>query len=244
LDVDELIIGRDVIVDANETIADAKFKQLIANVQREDINDIELGHALVELKEKCGYAYKEIAEIIGKTPHYVAAKVGLAKRLTVEMQELVVRDWEAAKCTLNTCKGEDEVETLYVMNVNIIEDIARLPREMQKAAYEAVKDKEMDKKEALRYLKFVKQEAEILLIADDAKGLMQAYQEEDKPGKELFKYIQKIGRDVDKLKVTIKAGSDIDRSEIANALEALIERLNVLYSEVKDETNATIAILQ
>ncbi len=76
LEVPELIVGRDVIIDVDETEADARFKRIIANIQREDINDIELGHALIELKEQYGYSYKEISEIICKTQHYVSAKVG------------------------------------------------------------------------------------------------------------------------------------------------------------------------
>ncbi len=171
LEVPELIIGKDVIIDLNETDADFTFKQLIANVQREDINDIELGHAFVTLKEKYGYAYKDVAAIIGKTPHYVAAKVGLAKRLTSEVQELVISYWEAAKCSRNTLKCDsDDVLDPYMMNVNVIEDIARLPGELQKTAYQMIQAKEMDKKEALRYLKAIKQEAEILAMADDTKG--------------------------------------------------------------------------
>jgi ParB family chromosome partitioning protein len=43
LGVQELIIGRDIVIDIEETEADTRFKQIIANVQREDLNDIELG---------------------------------------------------------------------------------------------------------------------------------------------------------------------------------------------------------
>lgn len=97
LGVSELIVGRDVVIDVDETEADARFKQVIANIQREDINDIELGHAFVCLKEQYGYQYNEIAEIIGKTPHYVTAKVGLAKRLTREVQDLFIHDLVTAR---------------------------------------------------------------------------------------------------------------------------------------------------
>lgn len=43
LGVQELIIGRDIVIDIEETEADTRFKQISANVQREDLNDIELG---------------------------------------------------------------------------------------------------------------------------------------------------------------------------------------------------------
>ena len=102
LGVTELIVGRDLIIDVEETEADARFKQIIANVQREDFNAIELGHAFVTLKEEYGYQYNEIAEIVGKTPHYVTAKVGLAKRLEHEVQQLYVEDLDREKCIQNT----------------------------------------------------------------------------------------------------------------------------------------------
>ena len=240
LDVPELIIGRDVIVDVEETDADFTFKQLIANVQREDINDIELGYAFVTLKEKYGYAYRDVAAIIGKTPHYVAAKVGLAKRLTPEVQELVIKDWEEAKCIRNTRKCDsDDVLDPYAMNVNVLEDIARLPAELQKASYEVVREKEMDKKEALRYLKVVKQEAELLKIADDTKGLMDQYSRENQiiSERDFHRYIKKIDKDLENLSVTIRAGT-IKTDEVMPALEALIERLNAICAEIKGQKDA------
>jgi len=237
LEVPELIVGRDVIVDVDETAADAKFKQLIANVQRDDVNDIELGYVFVVLKERYGYAYKEIAEIIGKTPHYVAAKVGLAKRLTPEVQELVVRDWEAAKCSRNTlsCDSDDMLDP-YVMNVNVIEDIARLPPELQRGAYEAIKKKEMDKKEALRYLRGVKREAGLLEALEEAREQAEAEMEKEQivTSREIKRRLKRLDREVEELSVSIKAGAAIDREDVVSVLEALIGRLNALYTEVKE----------
>lgn len=245
LEVPELIIGKEVIVDVQETEADFKFKQLIANVQREDVNDIELGHAFIILKEQYKYAYKELAAIIGKTPHYVAAKVGLAKRLTPEVQELVIKDWEVVKCSRNTLKCDsDDVLDPYVMNVNVIEDIARLPAELQKATYELIHEKEMDKKEALRYLRSVKRDAEVLKLADDAKGLIEAYSQDEQiySGKEFSRYMKNIGRDVEKMSATIKTGA-VNPAEVMPALEALIEKLNTLYVEVKSVKSQSKAIV-
>ena len=244
LDVQELIIGREVIIENQETEADEVFKQLIANVQREDINDIELGHALVALKERYGYQYKEIAEIIGKTPHYVTAKVGLAKRLTIELQALVVRDQEATKRIRNT-SGDQDIEP-YTMNINILEDIARLPGELQEAAYEAVKEKEMDKKEALRYLRAIKHNVEALQMADDKKELMRAYSDDGDERlhctKDVKKYMEKIDESVERLLFTIKTGH-IDSEQLAPALELLIGKLNIIYSEVtsRKEDNQAFA---
>jgi ParB family chromosome partitioning protein len=239
LGVEELIIGRDVVVEASETEADETFKQLIANVQREDVNDVELGHAFVALKESYGYQYNEIAEIIGKTPHYVAAKVGLAKRLTPEVQDLVVKDWEAAKRARNRQSSDsDDVLDPYVMNVNVIEDIARLPAGLQSDAYVTVRDREMDKKEALRYLKGVKRDAEVLLMADDVKGLMQgciAVSTEQAAGGpvDVGRYIKKLDKDVERLFETVKSGGPVNKEQLIPALESLMERLNALYAEIK-----------
>jgi ParB family chromosome partitioning protein len=133
LGVQELIVGRDIVIDVEETEADTRFKQLIANVQREDLNAVELGQAFVTLKEEFGYQFNEIAEIIGKTPHYVAAKVGLVRRLDQEVQRLYLEDLSGEKYIQSTFS--DEQPAPYVMNVNILEDIARVPRELQLAAY-------------------------------------------------------------------------------------------------------------
>jgi ParB family transcriptional regulator, chromosome partitioning protein len=232
LDVTELIVGRDMIIDADETEADTRFKEIIANIQREGINDIELGYAFLTLNETYGYQYKEVAAILGVTQHYVAAKVGLAKRLTPEMQALVVKDLAAAQCISNT--SQEQTTPVYSMYVNVIEDIARLPAELQKPAYEAIKANEMDTKEALGYLKSIKQDAEVLQIADDVQGLMQSYTDNgnENAGKDAGKYIKKLDKDFERLFNTIKSGGNIDREQLVPALESLIERLNQLYSEI------------
>ncbi len=85
------------------------FKQIIANIQREDINDIELGHAFVMLKEHYGYQYNEITEISGKRPQYETSKATLPKRLTPEVKALVIRDREMAKCGLTTVPDDMEM---------------------------------------------------------------------------------------------------------------------------------------
>ncbi|MCD1294918.1 chromosome partitioning protein [Methanocella sp. CWC-04] len=235
LGISELIVGKDVIVAVDETEADARFKQIIANIQREDINDIELGHAFVTLKESFDYQYNEIAEIIGKTPHYVAAKVGLAKRLTKEVQELFVSDIESAKCIQNTLSCDDVREPPYVMNVNIIEDIARLPAELQRPAYDAICARKMDKNEALSYLRSLKRDAEVLKLADDVKGLVESYSDGDvknAPDKELKRYLKKIDRDLDKLATRVSVADPAERENIKPVLESLIQRLSSLYAEV------------
>ncbi|WP_048199107.1 ParB/RepB/Spo0J family partition protein [Methanocella arvoryzae] len=239
LEVPELIVGRDVIIDADETEADARFKRIIANVQREDINDIELGHAFVELKEKYGYKYNEIAEIIGKTPHYVSAKVGLAKRLTTELQDIIISDWNAAECIRSKFSEEESADLLYEMNINIIEEIARLPGELQRPAYDTIRAREMDKKEALEYLRSVKRDAEVMKLASDVKGLMETYASneparmEPLTHRELKGYLKKINRNLDRLAVVAKTSGPGEREQVIPVLESLIEKLTSLYAEIK-----------
>lgn len=225
LGVTELIVGRDVIIDVEETEADARFKQIIANVQREDFNAIELGHAFVALKEEYGYQYNEIAEIVGKTPHYVTAKVGLAKRLELEVQQLYIEDLEHEKCIQNTF-SQDAIPG-YVMNVNILEDIARLPAVLQKTAYVAVRAAEMDKGRALRYLRSLKREAATAEAAETCAG------EEKMRYCGLQRHISKISRDVERLLDTVGSGDIMEHEAAIPEIEKLIEKLNTLYIRMK-----------
>jgi ParB family transcriptional regulator, chromosome partitioning protein len=225
LGVQELIIGRDVIVEASLDDADEKYRQLIANVQREDINDIEIGYAFVTLKEQYGYDYTGIAAMIGKSQHYVTAKVGLAKRLLPEIQALVIHDWENAKCIRDTFSGPaDEYSEPYVMSVNVIQDIARLPGSQQKAAYEKIREKKMDKKEALRYLGAIKLAARGVPEGPPDRAA-QAH-------RDLDRCLRKLDNDFEKLSVTVKA-VDVDVIRAAYVIEKLIERLNALHTELK-----------
>ncbi|HTX43329.1 MAG TPA: ParB/RepB/Spo0J family partition protein [Methanocella sp.] len=222
LAIPELIVGREVIVDVDETEADTRFKQVIANVQREDVDHFDLGHAFVMLKEKYGYQYREIAEIIGKTPHYVTSKVGLVKRLVPEVQDMAASDWEASKCIQDTFS--DDEPDVYEMNVKIIEDIARLPAELQKMAYLTIKSKAMDINEALRYLRSMKKR----------------HPKETVPGREplearsdLLTYLEKIDRNIDALAGRLRMGEQQNRQDLLNKLESSLEKLNLLYARLK-----------
>ncbi len=55
--------------------------------------------------------------------------------------------------------------------------------------------------------------------------------------------MKKLDQDVEKLSVTIKAGT-VDGEKVALALEALIERLNQLYAEVKNQKVTSGAFVQ
>ncbi len=232
LDVTELIVGREVIVDVDETEADYKFKQIIANIQREDFSDIELGYAFVALKQVYGYQYNEIADIIGKTRHYVTAKVNLATKLTKEVQEQVTQDLDALKEIKEISNGP--VKEPYVMNLNVIEAIARLPDKLQSAVYNKAKAEELGKDEALTLIRAVKGEAE------GANELMKNYFEArptnpDNLDFELYKYVKKVHKDMDMLVEKLKTDDKEDREKLLPVIESLIEKLSSICLEIKGE---------
>lgn len=220
LAISELILGREVVVDVDETEADARFKQIIANVQRDDINHFDLGRAFVMLKEKYGYQYKEIAEIIGKTPHYVTSKVGLIKRLIPEVQEIAATDMDAAKCIQDTF-SDDERRDIYEMNIKILEDIARLPSELQKTAYLSIRAKAMDINEALRYLRGLKRHG------------LNAAEAQQEPRGDLMRCLLKLDREIETLAGRAQSADRMGRQELLNKLESSIDKLNSLYLRLK-----------
>ncbi len=240
--VQELIVGRDIVIDAEETEADVRFKQIIANVQREDLEDVELGQAFVTLKEAFGYQYNEIAEIIGKTPHFVAAKVGLVKRLDPEVRQLYTSDM--AKCMADTvepgiisgdegnesqpekCIQNTFSEKPYVMNINVLEDIARVPREVQLAAYQEIQACRMDKDMAIAYLRTVKNGAEATALrAQDGVAMTLCTKKGEEP--DLRRHILKIGRAIERLADTMQGQARVEPA-IDAEIDALIDRLNAL----------------
>lgn len=218
LAVEDLIVGREVIVHAGETDADNRFRQIIANIQREDIGDIELGHAFVTLKEVYGYQYNEIAEVIGKNRHYVTAKAGLAKRLAKDVRDIVAYDLQVADNS-----GDEDAH--YVMNMNIIEAIARLPPELQMDAYSRIKEAELSKEEAFELIRSMKKGE--LSEAGTGSGHIA------RSG--LCRYVKKVDKDLDLLATRLMADDVTDREKILPAIESIIEKLSLLRSEIKEK---------
>jgi ParB family chromosome partitioning protein len=219
-------VGRDLIIDVEETEADARFKQIIANVQREDLNAIEMGHAFVALKEEYGYQYNETAEIIGRTPHYVTSKVGLAKRLDPVVQQMYVDDLDHEKVIQTT--SPEKYRPGYVMNVNVLEDIARLPQDLQKPAYETVRAEEMDKGKALRYLKSLKK---AVSAAEKGAALSLALDRKAR-NNGLHRHLHRISTDIERL-VESMASGEHEHDEVLPEIEKLIDRLSTLCINIK-----------
>ncbi len=227
LSVPELILGREVIVDVEETEADARFKQVIANIQREDIGPIDLGHAFVLLKEKYGYQYNEIAEIIGKTPHYVTSKVGLVKRLAPDVQDMIAGDLEALKCIPDTFSEGDGA---HPTNLKVIEDIARLPAESQKDAYMTIRSENMPTRAALQYLRSIKRGA---MGRKDQAVLAERHDDH------LVRQIEKLDQDVEELAGCIRTTMQPNRPEVIQKIEVTLEKLGSLYERLKNESPDT-----
>jgi ParB family chromosome partitioning protein len=228
LGVTELIVGRDLIIDVEETEADARFKQIIANVQREDFNAIEMGHAFVALKEEFGYQYNETAEIIGRTPHYVTSKVGLAKRLDPSVQKMYVDDLDHEKVIQTT---SNDYRQGYIMNVNVLEDIARLPSDLQQPAYETVRAEEWDKGKALRYLKSLKKAA---AAADKGAELSLALGRKARgQNSGIHRHLRRITTDIERLVESMASGDIVEHDEVLPEIEKLIDRLSTLCIRMK-----------
>lgn len=105
---------------------DARELALIENVQREDLNPLEEGQALLLLHVDLGYSYGDIAKKIGKTKSYVQRRIEVTN-LPPDLQELV-RD------------KPDAMTTAAIL--------AQLPEEDQRAPLiQAVRDGSMFKRE-------------------------------------------------------------------------------------------------
>jgi len=233
LGISDLIVGREVIIEVEETRADAVFKQIIANIQREDVNPFDLGHAFILLKQSHGYKYKEIAEIIGKTPDYVTSKVGLVKRLDPDLQVILASEWQAAKSSLDRFSDDDGQKPAYGINIKVIEDIARLPMELQKTAYLSIKSKEMRDQDALKYLQSIKKMHKSNFMQADAGQAGSIGR--NTPDDEVIKYVEKIGRDIELLINSYQASERPKRQDVINKIEIALEKLSSLYAMLKDD---------
>ncbi len=123
------------------------------------------------------------------------------------------------------------------MNINIIEDIARLPQEFQTDAYKAIKASEMEKKEALKYLRSIKIKADSAMASEDINDLAVpgAGQtvEQTISDNELRVYLKKIDRDLDRLATKAKGSTSFEKENVVPVLESMIEKLYVLCSSLR-----------
>ncbi len=253
----ELILGRDIVIDTEETEADVRFKQLIANVQREDLGDIDLGQAFVTLKEEYGYQYNEIAEILGRTPHFVAAKVGLIKRLDPRVRQLYLEDagisrgtgedadvqgndGGSGECILNTFSSGGPAmagrsRRPHQMNINILEDVARLPWETQSAAYQVIMAQQLDKDQAIEYLRSMKKGRANAARAAQGPAIALMAPTRSGHAENVRKQIGRVERDMECLAGILKTGGvdpevDAEIESLIGQLSALCEKLNARYT--------------
>ncbi len=73
-----------------EKISDGRMLEmaLVENVQREDLNDIELGKSLQKLLVECGLSHKDLSERIGKSRSAITNTIRLLK-LPEKIQDLI-----------------------------------------------------------------------------------------------------------------------------------------------------------
>jgi hypothetical protein len=119
------------------------------------------------------------------------------------------------------------------MNINVLEDIARVPREVQLAAYREIKECRMDRDMAIAYLRTLKNrspgEAQ-LAINDSTMAIMG----ERKGRENVLKHVRKINREIEHLLEYVNSGIPLG-PETAAEVRALAERLNSLCVRMQTE---------
>ena len=104
-----------------EELTDAEVVeyQLIENLQREDLNEIEEGNVFRKLNRELGYTHKEIADRIGKSETYVRQRISLVTDLVPEVQQQVIKP------------RVPRMDEAYTVNIAKAQELARLPEPEQ-----------------------------------------------------------------------------------------------------------------
>lgn len=103
------------------TDTEVRIRQLIENLQREELNDIEQGRAFRRLnKEEPFWSTREIGEKIGKSKMYVQARIALVTDLAPEIQLEVVKNVPGGYA-----------DKAYSIGISKARELARLPKAEQ-----------------------------------------------------------------------------------------------------------------
>ena len=102
------------------TDQDVIERQLVENIQREDLNPIEEGKVFRRLKKELGYTDDEIANRIGKSRSYVGDRVSLVEDLAPEVQQEVIKFATSERPT-----------EAYSITISKAQELARLPKPEQ-----------------------------------------------------------------------------------------------------------------
>jgi ParB family chromosome partitioning protein len=126
------------------TDTEVRVRQLIENLQREELNDIEQGRAFRQLnKEEPFWTHKEIAEKIGKSEQYVRDRINLVTGLAPEIQLEVIK---------SSTPGVEE-ETAYSVGVAKARALSALPEKEQLVLAKRIKERGMYRDELLQTIR-------------------------------------------------------------------------------------------
>jgi ParB/RepB/Spo0J family partition protein len=124
------------------TDTEVRVRQLIENLQREELNDIEQGRAFRRLnKEEPFWTVEEIADRIGKSSTYVSERIALVTKLAPEIQVEVVKS------------GFGETDKGYTIDVTKARELARLPKAEQLELAKKIKERGMYADELLQTIR-------------------------------------------------------------------------------------------
>ena len=126
-------------VDSNEAML---ALALIENIQREQLNPIEIGHAYKRLMEECFLTQEEIADKVGKDRSTIANSIRLLK-LPKEIQESLVKNEISAghaRAIINLSKTSLQLEVLHKIKENNL-SVRKVERLVKKLLSESTNDK-------------------------------------------------------------------------------------------------------
>ena len=115
---------------------------LIENIQREQLNAIEIGHAYKRLMEECFLTQEEIAEKVGKDRSTIANSIRLLK-LPKEIQESLIKNEISAghaRAIINLSKTSLQLEVLHKIKENNL-SVRKVERLVKKLLSESTYEK-------------------------------------------------------------------------------------------------------
>ncbi len=115
--------------------------------------------------------------------------------------------------------------------MNVLEDIARLPSDLQKPAYETVHAEEWDKGKALRYLKSLKKAAAAAEKGGELSLALGRKARGQNSG--IHRHLRRITTDIERLVESMASGEIVEHDDVLPEIEKLIDRLSTLCIRIK-----------
>lgn len=145
------LLGEGTILAREDDGENTTAKQIVENIQREDMNILDIGQALHELKTLEGLNADQMGELIGKDPRFVYRALTVTE-LPKEIQELciknILRDGVATEKLLRLIKKNPDWTSWIIgeviAEVNIQRNVARQSDEDNEGAAQAETEDETD----------------------------------------------------------------------------------------------------